>query len=67
MNKWYGPLKKGMKDTNTVALILQRIVLVNLIAFCFVMAVLIIARLTTPTKVPPPDAPSVFDRAQKYD
>jgi hypothetical protein len=56
------------KDVHIVVGILQRIVLVNLIAFCTVMVFLIIVEATKPTPATPvekPQAPTVYERAQK--
>ncbi len=67
-NDWIGTPKshKG-GDWDRVGRILGLIVLFNLIAFCAVMLVVDISLFTKPTVVPPGEAPTVFDRAQKYD
>jgi len=61
---------KKMKDWTLAVRIAQRIVLINLIALCTVMVFLILERMSEPTAatpLPPQEAPSVFDRAQKND
>ena len=69
-----GPLapKHAAKDSDTsrVVRILQLIVLVNLIAFCTVMAIVDFAVLTKPTVETPvakPEAPNAFERGIEQD
>jgi len=61
---------KKMKDWQSVVRLAQRLILLNLIAFCAVMVFLIMSRLTEPTPATPPpikEAPTFMDKADKYD
>jgi len=60
---------KKMGDWQTVQRIAQRLIILNLMAFCAVMLFLIVSEATKPTVATPPDpqSPTFLDKADKYD